>query len=274
MTTDPFHRRTLIEITRLHDVQRRPRRVAIGQFDGVHRGHRTLIEGCDTVVTFEPHPKSIVGREPPPPILSPLAHKARLLRLVGVRELVVVDFDEARAHQSPEDFVNEVLVRRLGAVEVSVGANFRYGHRASGDTTRLAADGRFAVRVAELLELGGQPVSSTRIRGLIAAGELTHAAELLGSCVHLAATVRCPAPSAHFDDVGALLTFPYLSALPPAGEYGCLAGGEMARLTVTRIDAGQRRVAGWLNGPAVEIRPGAPVEIDMSTDLAPATLVA
>ena len=274
MTTDPFHRRTLIGITRLHDVQRRPRRIAIGQFDGVHRGHRTLIEGCDTVVTFEPHPKSIVGREPPPPILSPLAHKARLLRSVGVRELVVVDFDEARAHQSPEAFVNEVLVGRLGAVEVSVGANFRYGHRAAGDTTTLARDGRFAVRVAELLDVGGEPVSSTRIRGLIAAGELTAAAELLGSCVHLEATVRCPAPGADFDDVGALLMFPHYSALPPAGEYGCLVGGETAQLTVTAIDAVRRRVAGWLNGPAVEIRPGAPVEIDLSTDLAPATLVA
>jgi riboflavin kinase/FMN adenylyltransferase len=274
MTTNPFNRRTLIGITKLDDVQMRPRRVAIGQFDGVHRGHRMLIEGCDTVVTFEPHPKSIVGCEPSPPILSPLAHKARLLRSLGVRELVVVDFDDARAHQAPEDFVNEVLVRRLGAIEVSVGANFRYGHRAAGDTATLAADGRFGVRVAELLDVGGEPVSSTRIRGLIAAGELSAAADLLGSCVHLAATVRCPAPGAHFDEVGALVMFPHHSALPPAGEYGCVVGGETARLTVTRIDAGRRQVAGWLNGPAVEIRPSARLEIDMSTDLATTTLVA
>src|SRR6202022_2648388 len=101
--------------TKLADVQPRPRRVAVGEFDGVHLGHREVIRGNDTVLTFEPHPLQVVRPEAAPKLLTSLETKADLVADLGVKELVVVPFDEGFAHQSPEEFIDEVLVSRLGA---------------------------------------------------------------------------------------------------------------------------------------------------------------
>ena len=130
-----------MQVTKLSDVEPRPRLVAVGEFDGVHLGHREVIAGSDTVLTFEPHPLAVIRPEARPKLLTSLEAKIELIEQLGVRELVVIGFDETFAAQSPEEFIEQVLVGRLQATRVSVGENFRFGHRATGDTQLLAADG-------------------------------------------------------------------------------------------------------------------------------------
>src|SRR3954452_13251891 len=156
-----------MEITWLPDAQSRPRHIAVGEFDGVHVGHREVIRGADTVLTFEPHPRTVVSPDSAPKLLTTLQSKAELIAALDVRELVVIPFDGERAQQSAEDFIARELVERLDARRVSVGENFRFGHRARGDATLLQAQDAFETRVAELVELDGEIVSSTHIRGLV-----------------------------------------------------------------------------------------------------------
>jgi riboflavin kinase/FMN adenylyltransferase len=170
-----------MQVTSLPDVAPRQRRVAVGEFDGVHLGHRKVIGGNDTVLTFEPHPLRVVRPEAAPKLLTSLDTKAELVAGLGVEELVVIPFDDGFAHQSPQEFIDHVLVERLGATRVSVGENFRFGHRASGDTEMLQADGRFETHVVPLVEVDGEVVSSSHIRALVLAGEVDVAARLLGS---------------------------------------------------------------------------------------------
>jgi riboflavin kinase/FMN adenylyltransferase len=170
-----------VKLTYLSDAEPRPRRVAIGTFDGVHLGHREVVRGADTVVTFEPHPQSIVAPGTQPRLLTTLARKAELVATLGVQELVVIPFDAAFAARTAEDFVEHVLVERLQATHVSVGENFRFGHKAQGDAAMLAADPRFEARVVPLLEVDGEVVSSSHIRGLLLGGAVQYADELLGA---------------------------------------------------------------------------------------------
>ncbi len=168
-------------LTWLPDARPRPRRIAIGEFDGVHLGHRQVIAGNDTVLTFEPHPLQVVRPAAAPRLLTSLEVKAELIAGLGVEELVVIPFDERFAHQSPQEFVEHVLVDVLSAGHVSVGENFRFGRGAAGDAALLHADGRFTTAVVPLVEHEGEIVSSSRIRALVAAGEVEHAARLLGA---------------------------------------------------------------------------------------------
>ncbi len=170
-----------MQLTKLMDVEPRPRRVAVGEFDGVHLGHREVIAGNDTVLTFEPHPLRVVRPEAAPKLLTSLDVKAELIADLGVEELVVIPFDEGFAAQGPEEFIDHVLVERLGATRVSVGENFRFGHRAAGDPALLAADPRFETRIVPLVEVDGEIVSSSHIRGLVLAGEVELAARFLGA---------------------------------------------------------------------------------------------
>ena len=219
------------QIVRLTDVEPRERRVAVGMFDGVHRGHRAVIEGADTVLTFDPHPVSVVAPGAVPKLLTSLERKAELVGSCGVDELAVIAFDAEFASRSAQSFIDDILVAKLCATHVSVGENFRFGHKASGDAELLAADGRFEVRVAPLLEVDGEIVSSSHIRGLISGGAVVYAAELLGAPFMLAGTV------AHGDKRGRELGFPTANLIPHAGYvtpahgvYACRArvagGGE------------------------------------------------
>jgi len=158
----------------------RPRSVAIGTFDGVHLGHREVIRGSDTVLTFDPHPLSVIRPEATPKLLNAFPIKRDLIAELGVEELVVIPFDRSVAQQSPEEFVQEVLIGRLGAARVSVGENFRFGKRAKGTDELLRSYAEFETRVVPLVEVGGEAVSSTQIRGLVAAGEVKEATEFLG----------------------------------------------------------------------------------------------
>ena len=151
-----------MQVTWLPDVESRPRHVAVGEFDGVHLGHREVMRGADTVLTFEPHPRMVVAPQTAPLLLTSLATKADLIAGLGVEELVVIPFDGSFAAQSAQEFIDRELISRLGARTVSVGENFRFGNKAKGDTALLRAQDAFETRVAELVELDGEIVSSTR----------------------------------------------------------------------------------------------------------------
>jgi riboflavin kinase / FMN adenylyltransferase len=171
-----------MKVTSLTDLQpgSGPRSVAIGTFDGVHLGHREVIGGSDTVLTFDPHPVSVVHPEATPKLLNTFPVKRDLIAGLGVNELVVIPFDRGFSEQSAEEFVQDVLLRRLGAERVSVGENFRFGKGARGTADFLRSHDEFETRVTPLVEVEGETVSSTQIRGLVAAGEVKEASEFLG----------------------------------------------------------------------------------------------
>jgi riboflavin kinase/FMN adenylyltransferase len=170
-----------MKVTMLDDAGQRPRHVAIGTFDGVHLGHREVIDRADTVLTFDPHPVRILNPEAAPKLIMPFAIKRDVIDGLGVEELVVIPFNDEFAHIEAEDFCRQVLIERLGATEVSVGENFRFGAKARGDAGMLTAHDEFSTRVVPLVEVDGETVSSSRIRGLLAAGEVDAAARCLGA---------------------------------------------------------------------------------------------
>ena len=157
-----------------------PRSVAIGTFDGVHLGHREVIRGSDTALTFEPHPLAILHPEATPKLVTSFPVKRDLIGGLGVEELVVIPFDREFASHSAEQFVADVLVGRLEAERVSVGENFRFGKGAKGTPDFLRSHDEFETRVVPLVEVAGETVSSSHIRGLVAAGDVSQAAEFLG----------------------------------------------------------------------------------------------
>ena len=274
-----------MKVTYLPDAEPRPRRIAVGTFDGVHLGHREVIRGADTVLTFEPHPRAVVAPHAAPKLLTTLAAKADLVESLGVEELVVIPFDGAFSQRSAQEFIGQVLIDQLGAAEVSVGENFHFGHKARGNPALLAAqdafttrvvglvevDGErmaqtaqdfidhelverlgarsvsvgenfrfgnrargdaalleqqegFVTRVSRLVEVDGEIISSTHIRGLVAAGDVAAAARFLGAPFHMRGTV------AHGDKRGRTLGFPTANLVPDPklvvpdhGIYACRA---------------------------------------------------
>ena len=170
-----------MKVTPLFEVEPRPRQVAVGTFDGVHLGHREVIRGSDTVLTFDPHPLQVVHPEATPKLLDSFPIKRDLIASLGVLQLVVIPFDREFAGRMHEEFVESVLIERLGATHVSVGENFRFGWRAQGDADYLRSRTEFETRVVSLVEAEGETVSSSHIRALVAAGEVDVAARLLGA---------------------------------------------------------------------------------------------
>jgi riboflavin kinase / FMN adenylyltransferase len=169
----------------------RGRALAVGTFDGVHRGHREVIrtavewgQAHDTrvaVVTFDPHPLQVLRPDDPPQLLTPVGIKADLVAALGVDELVLIPFTAEFSRLEAEEFCRDVLRGSLGARHVSVGENFRFGHEARGDARLLASWTGFETSIVPLVEHGGGPVSSSRIRELLARGEVSTAVELLGA---------------------------------------------------------------------------------------------
>ena len=221
-----------MKVTRLPDAASSPngeRSVAVGTFDGVHLGHREVIAGSDSVLTFDPHPVSVVAPQHTPKLLTTLARKAELIEELGAQELIVIPFDADFASRTAQEFIDEVLVRALGARQVAVGENFRFGHRAQGDPALLAADPRFQTVVHPLLEIDGEIVSSSHIRGLVLAGEVSEADRLLGAPFQLQGEIT------HGDRRGRELGFPTANLIPEEalacpghGVYACLASGPAA----------------------------------------------
>jgi riboflavin kinase/FMN adenylyltransferase len=209
------------------------RRVAIGTFDGVHLGHQAVIRGSDTVLTFEPHPLAVIRPDAMPKLLTPFDIKRDLISGLGVEELVVIHFDRDFQERSAEEFVDDVLVGRLGATHVSVGENFRFGKGARGDAEFLAARSEFETRVVPMVEVEGETVSSTQIRALVAAGDVSRATRFLGSPFMLEGEV------VHGDKRGRELGVPTANiapdpqyACPGHGVYAAWAHGEMAAVNV------------------------------------------
>ncbi len=197
-----------MDVTSLPDAEPRPRHVAIGTFDGVHRGHQAVIEGADTVLTFDPHPLEVIHPSALPKLIMPFAVKRDVVAGLGVRELVVIPFDADFAKRSAEDFIERVLIEKLRAEQVSVGENFRFGAKAKGDPAMLAACNEFDTRVVPLVEVDGETVSSTRIRALVAAGDMEGARHCLGAPFMVEGTV------VEGDQRGRELGFPTANIVP------------------------------------------------------------
>jgi riboflavin kinase/FMN adenylyltransferase len=189
--------------------------VAIGNFDGVHRGHKAVIAAAlarghalgkpAAALTFEPHPRAFFNPGEPLFRLTPEAAKLRLLAAAGLDGAIVLTFDADLARLSAEDFVQRVLVERFGISGAAIGFNFHFGANRAGSPEFLQAQGKqhgFAVDVVPPLLDGGRPVSSGPIRAALAAGRLDDAAEFLGYPWFVSGTVI------HGDKRGRTLGFP------------------------------------------------------------------
>jgi riboflavin kinase/FMN adenylyltransferase len=169
-----------------------PSALTIGNFDGVHAGHRRILRRVSevakangwkaSVLTFDPHPTRVVAPERAPALMSTPFERAELMRDEGIEQVLILPFTREIASLSPEQFVADLLVRRLGARAVLVGDNFRFGHKAAGNVKLLAAMGRqygFSAEVIPAVEWRGRTVSSSAIRELVRAGRVNLAARLL-----------------------------------------------------------------------------------------------
>jgi len=217
----------------LRDAPGGTRAIALGSFDGVHLGHQAVIERAVAVArerdltacvaTFHPHPMTVLRPELVPRQLSTIARRAALIAELEVDELVLIRFDHTFSLLSADEFAEGVLAEGLGARHVVVGANFRYGNGARGDTRSLEESGSrlgFTAEAAPLFEIGGSPVSSSRIRDLLAAGEVEQAAELLGRPAWVeGAVVRGDGRGRELGFATANLAPSPRSALPAVGIY-------------------------------------------------------
>ena len=222
-----------MKVTPLEGAQPRARRVAVGTFDGVHLGHREVIRGNDTVLTFDPHPLAVVKPDALPKLISSHELKRDLIAGLGVEELVVIPFDEEFSRKSADQFIDEVLVERLQATHVSVGENFTFGQKAKGTPQLLSTRTEFETRVVPLVEVNGETVSSSHIRGLVAAGEVKEAADFLGGPFLFQGEV------VHGDKRGRELGFPTANIVPSDklvvpghGVYAAWAHGHPAAVNV------------------------------------------
>jgi len=166
--------------------------LSIGNFDGVHAGHRRIFRRVvelaheqgwkPSALTFDPHPARIVAPQRAPRLLTTPDQRAALMAAEGIEQVLILPFTGEVAHLSPEEFVREVLVGRLDVRAVLVGSNFRFGYRHAGDTERLAELGRqygFATEVVPAVKLRGHMISSSEIRRLIESGDVAKAGRLL-----------------------------------------------------------------------------------------------
>ncbi|MCG5242170.1 bifunctional riboflavin kinase/FAD synthetase [Azospirillum doebereinerae] len=220
--------------------------VALGNFDGVHRGHQTVIGTAQrlagelgapsAVLTFEPHPRSVFRPGDPPFRLTPFRVKARHIEALGVDQLIVCHFDDGLLHKTAQAFVDEVLVAGLGVRHVVCGYDFLFGHKRGGDPAFLQGAGRahgFGVtEIGPVSDPGGGVYSSTRVRDALVAGRVAEASHVLGSPWEIEGRV------AHGDKRGRTIGFPTANIeldeyLRPAfGVYAVRAGIDQGTATV------------------------------------------
>jgi riboflavin kinase/FMN adenylyltransferase len=227
--------------------------VTIGNFDGVHRGHQALfaranqeaqaLKGTSLAMTFEPHPMRVLRPAVNLPLITPLAQKLRLIGACGVAVVICVRFDEDFAKLSADDFVDKLLVARLGAALVVVGYDFAFGRKGLGDVDFLRAKGRthgFAVCEVGPVMVDGLPVSSTRVRQAVRGGDLKAAHRLLGRHYQISGRVV-----AGHGRGARLLGFPTANLrvldelLPGNGVYAVLVENEKGELTQGVTNIGQ-----------------------------------
>ena len=230
------------------ELERRPRAVAIGTFDGVHRGHRRVIEEAidagprATVVTFDPHPRTALGNRVD--LLASLERRLELIEELGVEETLVVSFDLELARLEPEEFAGQVL-RAIGVETVVAGENFRFGRRRAGDLDLLARLG-FATRLVPMLA----GVSSTAARQALRAGDVASAARVLGRPPEVEGVVVAG------DARGGTLGFPTANLavapdllVPAYGIYAGSARGHRAAISIgtnPHYGGEERRVEAFL----------------------------
>ncbi len=228
--------------------------MTIGAYDGVHIGHRYVIEHVrrraasgglrSVVVTFDKNPAAVVNPESAPPRLTGIDLKLELLAKTGVDHILVIEFDAERAKEQAEDFVAEVLVAELSARVVVVGDDFHFGNQRRGNVALLQSMGEeagFSVEPVHLVsdEWAHKVVSSTRIRSLIAKGELSRATALLGRPHEVRGLV---VPGGREPSAQRLLAIeiPGEILLPPAGEYAGSVGGDRGESVAARLVVADR----------------------------------
>lgn len=219
--------------------------IALGNFDGVHLGHRALLDraiararelsGKSVAVTFDPHPTAVLAPQHAPALLTTVARRLEWLEHTGVDAAVVIPFSAELAAMTAEDFVEQVLLQHLAAAHVVVGYDFGYGRGRAGSAATLSAHGAragFGVDVIAPVTLAGQAASSTAIRGHLRLGDLASARRLLGHAYDLDGVV------VHGEKRGRTLGFPTANVEPDlplvlgSGIYACrLAVFEDARPT-------------------------------------------
>lgn len=219
--------------------------VTIGIFDGVHRGHQRIVQRAlaraaelrlpAVGVTFDPLPEFVLRPEAAPALLTTLDRRVELLGELGLDGVYIIDFTEEFSHELPPEFVQSVLVERLRAVDVVVGANFRFGRRAAGDVGSLRDLGLAAGFMVDAVELAGgaQPFSSSWIRERVAAGDVEGAAEALGRPHRVGGVV------VHGDHRGRELGYPTANldvpadlAVPADGVYAGWLDGMAAAVSI------------------------------------------
>ena len=176
--------------------------LTIGNFDGVHKGHLTLfnkvkeraalLNGQSVVMTFEPHPIKVMMPENGPPLITPTQQKLKLMEEAGMDVILCVPFTEAFANISPQSFVKDLLVDKIGIREIIVGYNYSFGHKREGDIVLLQKMGKdlgFDVHVIDKILLDQTLVSSTTVRNLVQEGRLSKVEKLLGRHYQVCGTV-------------------------------------------------------------------------------------
>ncbi|MEO6923361.1 MAG: riboflavin biosynthesis protein RibF [Bryocella sp.] len=218
-------------IAELQSFSTDPSVLTVGNFDGVHCGHRMIIQRCIEsakrrnakayAVTFDPHPAHVLARPTRLKLITPLAEKLQLLQSTGLDGIAVLPFEEIR-NFSASEFAGKILTGALHAVEIHEGETFRFGKNAEGDTKNLAQLGEtmgFSVVAYEPMVLRSAPVSSSRIRNLISSGQLAQSRALLGRSFSVRST---PAPGrglGHLHTVPTINLAPYTDLLPADGVY-------------------------------------------------------
>lgn len=221
-----------------------PTAVVIGNFDGVHLGHRHVLARARQIaqerslrvvaVTFDPHPMAVLRPEHAPTTLTTVEVRAELLGEAGADDVLALPFDRGVAGWSPEEFIQRVLVQSLRAAAVVVGANFRFGNRASGDVATLREAGERHGFTVEGIPLDGGPQvwSSTYVRMSLAAGDVAGAAEALGRPYAVRGVViRGDQRGRDLGFPTANVPTPAMTAVPPDGVYA----GRLRRLDTGEV---------------------------------------
>ncbi len=229
--------------------------IAVGNFDGVHRGHGAIIERAIDrslalrapclVVTFDPHPQLVVGRKPSLPILTPTDQKLELLSKYEIDAVLVIPFTGGFARIEPESFVKTMYIDALDIREIIVGYSHNFGRHGRGDRLllqRLSAQFGFGIQVVMPIQMEGSPVNSSHIRAILSAGEINDAERLLGHPYAITGTV------VRGDGRGSALRFPTANLethdpdalIPKRGVYA------------VRVGLGERMLNGVMN---IGVRP-------------------
>lgn len=226
--------------------------VALGVFDGVHVGHRTILSAmvkgarkagvASAVVTFEPHPDGVIRGGGGPPLLTPWKEKEQMVLESGVDEMVTLTFSPALARLSAHAFLEDILLPRLGPAEVFVGYNFTFGHKGAGDADLLREEGSrlgFKVHVVPPVTIGGEVVSSTLIRRRLGDGDVQWAARALGRPYRVYGTVTAG------DGRGSSLGYPTANVTMPPEK--CRPGRGVYAVSVGIPDKEQATYVGVAN---------------------------